>query len=349
MTDKAELIGRKISKLSIEEKEELKKYLEQLIYQDKNTYSYKSKEYKPAECPCCKSTRISKNGLNKKKIQTYVCKNCGKFFCDTTGSAIHKIQLKNKWYQFIELLFDGNYCSVRETARLVGISKNTSFRWRHKVLTAIKLKVVSFNGIVELDDIHFNFSQKGRKHIPNPRKRGKSGKKAGDNDLSVKVFAAMDRIDTLKLDVVRVGRLKAKDIRRTGLEVMINPQTNILTSDKHPSIKSFTKQMGFKHETFLAKNHSRKSIYHVNTINERANRLRHLINEDLKGVSTKYLANYTNWFKLVELEKYMKMDYFDLSFHNCTAHSDYHNREINYKNFLNEYSNLPYINPVKWE
>lgn len=329
-----------LTELTTEDKEILKKKLEDLIYQDKNTFTEKQKEYKRTICPKCNSDKYVKNGLNSKDIQSYCCKNCGKYFCDTTGQAIHRLHLKDKWFQFIEIMFSGSFSSIRDVADDLGVDKNTIFNWRHKVLNAIKLQVESFNGIVELDDLHYNFSEKGQKNLQNPRERGKSKKKAGDNDLSVKVLAVMDRVGTLKLDVVRVGRLKANDIKSTGIQNILNEQTNIITSDKHPSIKSFVKSTKIKHETFLAKHHSRAKLWHVNTINERANRLDTMINETLKGVSTKYLQNYANWFKLIELKKYIDIDFFDQSFKDITAWFNFHNTDKNYQKFLYHFSNF---------
>ena len=128
------------------------------------------------------------------------------------------------------------------------------------------------HGIVELDDLHFGFSQKGRKNLKNGKKRGKENKKRGDSSESVKVLATMDRKGNMLMNVLRIKRLQAIDIEKSVGRVL-NPNTNILTSDKHPSIKSFAKKHGIRHETFVAKKHSRNKIYHVNTINERANRL----------------------------------------------------------------------------
>ena len=178
--------------------------------------------------------------------------------------------------------------------------------------------------------------------MTSPKKRGKEKgiKKAGDNDLSVKVLATLDRVDTIKLDLLRIGRLKAQDIKRSCVQDHLNLQSNILVSDKHPSIKSFAKDIGVNHETFYAKQHSRKKIYHVNTINEKAKRLRELINRQLNGVSTKYLQNYLNWFKMIELKKYRVMNYFDYTFRNINAWYNYHSREDIYMAFIANYSNL---------
>ena len=158
----------------------------------------------------------------------------------------------------------------------------------------------------------------------------------------------MDRVHSIKLDVSRIGRLKANDIKRTCMDKNIDLSSNILTSDKHPSIISFAKGIGIKHETFYAKNHCRAKVYHVNTINEKANRINNLINIRLKGVSTKYLQNYMNWFGMLELIKFTPMNYFNWSFTNSNAWFKWQEREIIYKDFLTDYSNIKYSNNVKF-
>ena len=57
-------------------------------------------------CPHCKSTKIVKNGL-RNSIQRFICKDCNKSF------------------------------TVRRSAEICGINKDTAFIWRHKVLDAL--------------------------------------------------------------------------------------------------------------------------------------------------------------------------------------------------------------------
>lgn len=335
-----------IRQLSTKEKEKIKDILVDLIFKDKNTFEAKSIEYHLESCPYCSSKEFKKNGKNSNNIQTYRCKDCFKYSSSTTGSAIFRIQKKEKWYQYIELLFSGKYYSVRESASIIEVNPNTTFTWRHKILTAINLNPKKFNGIVEMDDLHYKFSQKGRRGLVSPNKRGNSNKGPGDNNLSVKILASMDRVNSMKLDVVRVGRLKSIDINAVKTQDLLDNQSNILTSDKHASIGSFAKSEEIKHETFLAKNHSKNKIFHVNTLNEVAKRINEMINRKKKGVATKYLQNYTNWFKLVELRKYMELDFFDMSFKSNLAWDTFNKREENYRYFLLFFSNIAYT-PLK--
>lgn len=328
-----------ISSLSTLEKESVLDNLKQLVFDDKNIYEAKTEEYKRCNCPKCTSESIIKYGFNKSHEQRYQCKKCSTIFSDSTGSAIYRLQHKSKWYEYIELIFDGNYYSVRKMGELLEINHKTAFEWRHKLLYAINQKIEMLHGIVEIDDLHFGFSQKGRKGLISPRKRGKENKKRGDNSEYVKVLTTMDREGNMLMDVIRIGRLQAIDIE-CSVGSILNSQLNILTSDKHPSIKSFAKKHDIRHETFKADKHVRSRVYHVNTINERARRFTHRIIHGFKGVSTKYLNNYCNWFKLLEYLKYGLLDFFYESFKSHGTHELFQNRENNYQQFLTQLSSI---------
>lgn len=334
-------IFTRLSQLPTEEKETLVEELKVQIFEDKNTYQSKTEEYRRDCCPKCGSHHFIKYGFNKSLEQRYQCKKetCKTIFSDSTGSVIYRLHLKSKWYEYIDTMFNGSFYSTREMGKKMRICHKTAFFWRHKILFSISKKVTKLFGIVEVDDLHYSFNQKGRQNLNSPKKRGRQNNKQGDNSESVKILATTDREGDMILDVVRIGRLKASDVKKS-IGGIINKETNILTSDKHPSLKSFAKAFKIQHETFLAKHHSRAKIYHVNTINEKAGRLKTLVNRSFKGVSTKYLHNYCNWFTLIESLKRNSIDFFDESFHSHTSWESFMKREINYQVFLTNYSTL---------
>ena len=65
--------------------------------------------------------------------------------------------------------------SIRKSAKETGISIQTSFDWRHKLLTSFSsVSAEEFQGIVESDDLFFAFSEKGNRHLDRkPRKQAK--------------------------------------------------------------------------------------------------------------------------------------------------------------------------------
>jgi hypothetical protein len=75
-----------------------------------------------------------------------------------------------------------------------------------------------------------------------------------------------------------------------------------------------------------------------------ASRLKHIINHSLRGVSTKYLQSYANWFKL----KSIKGINIDKEINSNKSVSAIHqNREGIYKRFIENFSRRTYRCPVK--
>jgi len=102
---------------------------------------------------------------------------------------------------------------LKQMSSRLGISIQTAFDWRHKILSSITSETENFDGITEIDDLWFLYSQKGRQGLKYSRKRGGS-KRKGDNNFQVKMLVTMDRKQSTDLSVVRIGRLKSNDIKR---------------------------------------------------------------------------------------------------------------------------------------
>ncbi len=102
--------------------------------------------------------------------------------------------------------------SLRKSAKLIGdISWVTLFYWRHKILSGLEqIPVESFNGIVEMDETYFLYSEKGKKNITDrkPRKRGGSSEYRGISKDQVCVLVARDRQKTTLSSVLGRGRIK---------------------------------------------------------------------------------------------------------------------------------------------
>ncbi|VXB11057.1 hypothetical protein MASSI9I_100151 [Massilia sp. 9I] len=64
--------------------------------------------------------------------------------------------------------------SVRAAAKLIGVHRNTSFRWRHRFLDGVRQdQPERLAGIAEADEMYLLESQKGSRQLERPaRKRG---------------------------------------------------------------------------------------------------------------------------------------------------------------------------------
>ena len=108
-----------------------------------------------------------------------------KNFNETTGKFWFAIKKKDKPNRYLYCLLSGY--GIRKSAKGTGISLQTSFNWRHKLLTSFSgVLVEGFQGIVESDDLFFAYSGKGNRHLDRkPKKRGEKAGKAGISDKKV--------------------------------------------------------------------------------------------------------------------------------------------------------------------
>ena len=257
-----------------------------------------SNENKAVTCPHCKEKRIRANG-KLKGVQRYVCNGCNKNFSETTGKFWYNIKKKDKLNRYLYCLLSGY--SIRKSAKETGISIQTSFDWRHKLLTSFSsVSVDEFQGIVESDDMFFAFSEKGNRHLDRkPKQRGEKASKAGITNEKVAVIATCDRSGNKDFKVATRGRISKKDLDKI-LKGKLD-KAEVLCSDGHRSYDAFAKQNTIEHKKFNASKGQRavEKIYHVQNVNNMDMRLRKFM-ESFNGVATKYLQNYLNWFLVLE-------------------------------------------------
>lgn len=299
-------------------------------------------ESKPvSKCPFCSSDKFIKHG-KRNTLQKYKCKSCCKVFTSRSGTSYHKIKKLDKFLLYKEEILKG-YSSLKDISNRIGISIQTSFDWRHKILGGLKNDDTNFSGIAELDDLWFLYSQKGRKGLKYSRKRGGS-KRRGDNNFQAKVLATLDRKSHLDLSLVRIGRLKKTDIERKISGKFSND--SIIVSDKHRSIASFSKSEGIRHISFKSSEHIAEREYHVQNVNSLATRLKLLINHILRGVSTKYLQSYANWFNIKQGKITSEELNKSLDGNNNSWYLYLHFEDI-YRRFIQNFSKRTYRCPIK--
>lgn len=255
-------------------------------------------EKNQVSCPHCHSHSIQANG-KVKGVQRFKCKDCAKYFSETTGTPLAWLKKKGKWIKYLHCMLMG--FSLRECASETGIALQTSFDWRHKVLSAFKTaSAETFTGILESDDIFFLHSEKGNKSLDRPgRKRGAKAKKAGIHDEHVAVIVSTDRQGNKDIKIATHGRISKADLEKV-FEDKIQPETTICT-DSHRSYTAFAKSKSLKHQKIKANKgqYVKDKVFHVQNVNNTVKRLRDWI-RSFNGVSTKYLQNYLNWFMVLE-------------------------------------------------
>jgi transposase-like protein len=287
------------------------------------------------KCQHCDSEKVKKFGFFQGRHR-YFCHACGRTFTELTGTSIAGIKKKDKWEKFIKLMMDGK--SIRDIAGELKVSTKTVFDWRHKVLSSFQTVFTKrFKGIVELDDAHFTFDQKGRK---SKRKRiGK--KKRGDSDQKATVVITSDRYNTVDMKLTKMGRIAEKDLKRVLKMDRFNKENLVLCSDRHPSIAAYFKKLNLNHKKIYANGGQyvagKNGEYHVQTVNNLTGRFREFIKHNYKSVATKYLQNYLWLFQMntiLKKDKHALDSFLKFSLKDDRTIERYRHIEKEYQKFL---------------
>lgn len=268
------------------------------------------------KCPRCGETHIVRYGKAHGNKQRYLCKGCHRTFLATTNSIV-ELSPKNLsvWEKYIECMMEG--MSIRKSAAVCGIHRNTAFIWRHKILDALQqmAESVELDGIVEADETFFALSYKGNHKrsktfaMPRaPHRRGGEVHKRGLSDEQVCVPCAVNRNGLSIAKVTNTGNVSI-----TALHLLYDHRIStdaILVTDKANSYKKFADSNAISLVQVKSKNDvygrrilpKKNGIYHIQHVNNYHSQLKRFMRQ-FNGVSTKYLNNYLIWNNLVNYAK----------------------------------------------
>ena len=269
------------------------------ILQDASEEVTSKRKNKP--CPHCTSVKVHKRG-KKRGVQMYQCNECKKWYSETTGTPLYDIKLKSKWQSYLRCMEQG--MPIKKIAKELNISIQTSFDWRHKILSSLDQFVPkTLSEEVECDELELPLNNKGSKTLDRePRKRGSDFKRnTEDKDITVvQVVTAVERNGNKYLKAVESKRLSKEEIEKV-FEGKLSENATLIT-DKHPSFRAFARDNpSIKHKALLAKEHVDKidKSIHLQKVNNVHSQLRKFL-RPFNGVSSKYLQNYLNWYAYVD-------------------------------------------------
>lgn len=250
-------------------------------------------------CPHCRCEKVVRNGTQRGR-QRYKCSNCNRTFSDHTHTPFRGTHYPSRWLSFMEHMLNGY--SLRKTAKLLDISLSTAFVWRHKLLTALKrMEIGAFEGLLEVDETYFLFSEKGNKNISgrDPRKRGGSSKYRGISREQVCVVVARDRTKQTHARVACLG-----PVNKAKAKLLLSPyvqSVSTICSDANGTWRVFSTEASKDHKELNMKRNVRviKQIYHIQNANAFHKRLKSWMDR-FNGVATKYLDNYLTWFRFID-------------------------------------------------
>lgn len=288
-------ILRNFEKLTYAQQSEMLETLKQTLSKSKPILQHKKLN---KECIYCHKTKVYKHGTYKNGGTRFRCQDCKRSYNELTGTSIHRIKKKELWDRYIELMFQSK--SLEYIANELDINFRTAFLWRHKILSSFEnLFTKEFKGIVETDDVFFDFNQKGRK-----KKRHKIfGAKQGASDYQVSVMGTMDRYRTFDFKVIKLGAVNSAILGEKMKDTLLRLNSeNVICSDRSRALGKFIRTTGLTHRTIISKKGKNvDGIYHVNTLNGSVNLIKRWIGQNFINVSTKYLKNYLNWYVMLEM------------------------------------------------
>ena len=278
-------------------------------------------EASPTKCECCRrceSKQIVKYGKDKNGKQRYKCKSCNTVFYEDSFSTVSRSRHNTEtWKKFIDLLL--MRASLKKCAAVCGISIQTAFTWRHKILNALQYDQEGrvLGGVVEADETFFSISYKGNhaksKNFTMPRQAYKRGT---DNRSSkapkVCVMCAIERMGQSYGEVLGAGQPTVKMISH-AFEDRVAPESIVL-SDRALAMKSFFEKKDditlIRLKSSVTGRQGRhdggkpevRGSFHIQNINNMHYRFRKAL-EPYCGVSTKYLNHYLNLFIWIENHK----------------------------------------------
>jgi transposase-like protein len=288
-----------------------------LILQDHSTESPNIFALETYGCPHCRSRQFV--GIGKQKgVQRFKCKSCSKYFSETTGRFTYCLKKRGRIRQYLDCFLAG--LSIRESAKICGISIQTSFTWRHKILVALqRMNSPELERIVEVNGTEEPFNTKGQRReavvcqtestAMNPGEEPSTSaedmylKAQGSNaPKTVSVLHALDWQGNLMMKVVGTSKIKKRDFERILLGKLDKVQVICAKADR-----SFTAYVRGSDMAYVRSKQGgvRKadSGYQItNVLKSVLNWRKFMIR--FHGVATKYLQNYLNWYMLLNRLKY---------------------------------------------
>jgi len=251
-------------------------------------------------CPRCGCPRAHRCG-QASGLQRFRCLGCGRSYNALTGTPLARLRKKEHWLAYLQCVLESR--TVREAARVVGVHRTTSFRWRHRFVPgAMRDRPPILTAIVEADETYRLESQKGSRTMTRkPRKRGGVATRRGISSELDCLLVARDRTgQTLDFHTGR-GQVTVAQLHACLKPVL--PADVLLISDSAHSYRRFAKQAGLTHEAVNTESgvHARGAI-HIQNVNAWHSRFKSWLVR-FRGVASRYLINYSGWQRVLDARR----------------------------------------------
>ena len=260
----------------------------------------------PCACPHCSGNNITKYGRDRFKKQRYRCASCCRTFTMPSHSPLSfsKKSLA-QWFVYMQCMQKG--MTIRQSAKIVRISKNTSLYWRHKILNAVKSDLKdNLSGTVEISETLVTESFKGNHSMDRGFHTGRKSRKRGikraccTSGTKLRVLCCLDRTHGIFSKVIGKIRpdwqkLKAmlEDKIEAGSTIITNNNMHYIYLAKVLKLEVH-KLPNLRNITDTTQNETGE-IHNGNAVTFGKKLKTFLVR--FNGIATKYLNNYITWLK----------------------------------------------------
>jgi transposase-like protein len=251
-------------------------------------------------CPRCRSTRLHRDG-RVDDLQRYRCLDCKRSFNALTGTPLARLRHRSKWLPYLECMLQST--TIRRAASVVGVHKNTSFRWRHRFLSSARHdRTLPLGGITEADETYLLESQKGSRHLDRqPRRRGGSARRRGLSHEHDCILVARDRTGRTVDFVTGRAPLRPAHLKRCLPSVVA--ADILLVTDGHPAYPAFAREACISHRAVNQSSGGRvDGALHVQNVNAYHSRFKQWLRR-FNGVASRYLPNYLGWRWAIDADR----------------------------------------------
>ncbi|NIA52673.1 IS1595 family transposase [Massilia sp. TW-1] len=251
-------------------------------------------------CPRCACPRVHRCG-QASGLQRFRCLGCGRSYNALTGTPLARLRKKERWLAYLQCVLESR--TVRDAARIVGVHRTTSFRWRHRFVPgAMRDRPATLTVIVEADETYRLESQKGSRNMTRkPRKRGGVAGKRGIIGEFDCLLVARDRTGQT-LDF-HTGRGQVTVVQLNVCLKPVLPADVLLISDSALSYHHFAEQAGIMHEAVNTKPGGRsRGAIHLQNVDAWHSRFKSWLVR-FRGVASRYLINYSGWQRVLDARR----------------------------------------------
>lgn len=251
-------------------------------------------------CPRCRSRRIHRWGFFNHR-QRYRCLSCGRTFSDLTGTPAAYSKRLTLWPTFGACMADS--LTVRRAADRAGVSPRTAFRWRHRLLDALREdNRARVAGTAGLSRSTFAYSQKGARGLRRPARRHGS-KWRWPQPPRVCVVRVADRDGEVWAGAI-MSHYPSSEALAGLLRPRIAPEVELVAPFGRASPYAIAAlRLGCRFRStppsLGAQVSSDPDVARVRAVDRAL--LRWLVR--FRGVATRYLDNYLCWHRVVELDR----------------------------------------------